>query len=61
MKGEFIPKPRNLIFDLSDDFQNGVFWVGMGSFLRRAENSELKIAVPEVSRMLVAGSGPYWQ
>jgi len=61
MKKEFIPKPRNLIFDPSDVFQNGVFRVRMGSFLRRAQNSELKIGVPGVSRMLVAGSGPHWQ
>jgi len=61
MKKEFIPKPRNLIFDPSDVFQNGVLRVRMGSFLRHAENSELKIGVPGVSRMLVAGSGPHWQ
>jgi len=61
MKKEFIPKARNLMFDPSDDFQNGVFRVRMGSFLRRAQNSELKIGVPWVSRLLVAGSGPHWQ
>jgi len=61
MKKEFIPKPRNLIFDQSEVFQNDVFRVQMGSFLRRAQNSERKIGVPGVSRMLVAGSGPHWQ
>jgi len=61
MKKEFIPKPRNLIFNASDVFQNGVFWVRIGSFLRRAQNSELKIGVPAASWMLVAGSGPHWQ
>jgi len=61
MKKEFIPKPRNLIFNPSDVFQNGIFRVRMVSFLRRAQNSELKIGVPGVSRMLVAGSGPHWQ
>jgi len=61
MKKEFIPKPRNLILDPSDVFQNGVFRVRMWSFLRRAQNSELKIGVPGVSRKLVAASGPYWQ
>jgi len=61
MKKEFIPKPRNLIFDRSDVFQNGVFGVRMGSFLRPAQNSELKIGVPWVYRMLVAGSGRLWQ
>jgi len=60
MKKEFILKPRNLIFDQSDVFQNGVFPVRMGSFLRCAQNSELKIGVPGASRMLVAGSGPHW-
>jgi len=61
MKKEFVPKPRNLIFDPSDVLQNLVFRVRMGSFLRRAQNSELKIGVSVVSRMLVAGSGPHWQ
>jgi len=61
MKKEFIPKPRNLIFDASDVFHNGVFRVWMGSFVRRAQKSEMKIGVPRVSRMLVAGSGPHWQ
>jgi len=61
MKKEFIPKPRNLICEPRDVFQNGVFRVRMGSFLRRAQNSELKIGVPRVSGMLVAGSGPHWQ
>jgi len=61
MKKELIPKRRNLIFDLSDVFQNSVFRVRIGSFLRRAQNSELKIGLPGVSRMLVAGSGPHWQ
>jgi len=59
MKREFIPKPRNLIFDPSDVFQNGIFRVWMGSFLRPAHNSELKIGVPGVSQMLVAGFGPH--
>ena len=59
MKEKFIPKPRNLIVDLSDVFQNGVFRVRMGRFLRRAQNSELKIGVPGVSRMLLARSGPH--
>jgi len=61
MKKEFIPKPRNLIFDASDVCQKGVFRVRMGSFLRCAQNCELKIGVPGVSRMLVAGWGPHWQ
>jgi len=61
MKKEFIPKPRNLIFDLSDIFHPGVFRVQMGSFLWCAQNSELKIGVPGASRILVAGSGPHWQ
>ena len=61
MKKEFIPKPRNLIFDQRDVFQNGVFRVRRGSFLRCAQNSEMKIGVLGVSRMLVAGSGPDWQ
>jgi len=61
MKKEFIPKPRNLIFDSSDVFQNSVLRIPMGSFLRRAQNSELKIGVPGESRMLVAGSGPHAQ
>ena len=61
MKKKFIQKPRNLIFDRSEVFQNGVFRVRIGSFLRRAQNYELKICVPGVSRMLVAGSGPHWQ
>jgi len=60
MQKEFIPKRRNLIFDPSQFFQNGVFWVRMGSFLRRAQNSALKIGVPGAARMLVAGSGPHW-
>ena len=61
MQKELIPKPRNLISDLSEVFYNGVFRVRMGSFLRRAQNSEAKIGVPEVSWMLVAVSGPYWE
>jgi len=61
IKHELIPKPRNLIFDQSDLFQNSVFRVRMGSFLRGPQNSELNIGVPGVSRMLVAGSGPHWQ
>jgi len=61
MKKEFSPKPRHLIFDPSDVLQNGTFRVLMGSFLRRAQNSVLKIGLPGVSRMLVAGSGPHWQ
>jgi len=44
MKKEFIPKPRYVIFDPSDVFQNGVFRVRMESFLRRAQNSELNIS-----------------
>jgi len=61
MKKEFIPKPRNLIFALSDVIQNRAFPVPMGSFLRRAQNWELKIGMPGVSQMLVAGSAPHWQ
>jgi len=61
MKKEFILKPRNLIVDLSHVFQNGVFRVGIGTFLRRPQNTEQKIGVPGVSRMLVAGSRPHWQ
>jgi len=34
--------------------------VQMGRFLGGALNSELKIHVPGVSRMLVAVSGPHW-
>jgi hypothetical protein len=49
-----------IIFHLGDVFQNGVFQVRMGCFLGRAQNSELKIRVPGVSRMLVAVSGPHW-
>ena len=55
MKKEFVPKPRNVIFNPSDLFQNGVFRVQIVSFLRRAKNSELKIGGPGVSWMLVAG------
>jgi len=61
MKKEFMPKPRNLIYDPSDICQNGVFRVQMGSFLRCAQDSELKIGVTGVSRIPVAGSGPHWQ
>ena len=61
MKKEFIPKRRNLIFDPSDVLQNGVFQVRIGSFLRRDQNSKLKIGLPGVSRMLVAELGPHWQ
>jgi len=61
MKKQFIPKPRNLIFDTSDFCENGLFRVRIGSFLRHAQNSELKIGVPVVSWMLVAGPGPHSQ
>jgi len=49
-----------IIFHLSDVFQNRVFQMQMGCFLGRAKNSELKIRVQGVSRMLVAVSGPHW-
>ena len=61
MKKELILKPRNLIFEPIEVFHNGVFRVRMGRFLRCAQNSELKIGVPGVSQMLVAGLGPHWQ
>jgi len=49
-----------IIFHLGDVFQKGVFQVQMGCFLGRAKNSEFKIRVPGVSRMLVPVSGAHW-
>jgi len=45
-----------IIFHPGDVFQNGFFRGWMGGFLEHAQDSELKICMPGVSRMLVAES-----
>ena len=49
MKKEFIQKPGNLICDPSNILRNGVFQALIGSLLRCAQNSELKIGKLEGS------------
>jgi len=53
-------RKSSIIFHLNNVFQNGVFQVRIGCFLGRPQNSELKIRMPGVSRILVAVSGPHW-